>query len=89
MRMYATHMSGKSFLKNKKITPPSDTTGKPGTRSRVAKPQSQSESKLAKIKALKRAINEGSFKVDAEIVADQLIETTRQNLRHYIKKISH
>jgi len=87
--MYATHMSGKSFLKNKKITPPSDTPSKPATRTRTAKSQGQSESKLAKIKAVKRAINDGSFKVNAEIVADQLIETTRQNLRHYIKKISH
>jgi anti-sigma28 factor (negative regulator of flagellin synthesis) len=73
-------------LKNKKITPPADIPSKPATRTPTAK---QSESKLAKIKAVKRAINDGSFKVNADIVADKLIETSRNNLRQYIKKISH
>jgi negative regulator of flagellin synthesis FlgM len=87
--LYASHLSGKSALKNKKTTPPATASSKPATRTRTVKSQNESESNLAKIKAVKHAIDDGSFKVNAEVVADQIIEATRQNLRRHIKKISH
>ena len=39
-----------------------------------------------KLAAIKRALNDGSFNVDSEVVADQLIGDSRQTLRRPVKK---
>lgn len=40
----------------------------------------------AKLAALKRALEDGSFSVDSEAVADQLIGDSRRTLRRPVKK---
>jgi negative regulator of flagellin synthesis FlgM len=40
----------------------------------------------AKIKAIKLAIDNGTFKVDSEIVADQLIDSAKEAVRRRPKK---
>ena len=41
---------------------------------------------VVKVKAVKLAINNGSFKVDSEIVADRLIDNTKELVRKRTRK---